>query len=133
MFLTKPPIITASQPDETLLIYIAATSRVISQAIVIECEEAGHAYKVQRPVYFISDVLNESKTHYPQVQKLLYAILITPRKLSHYFEYYKIAVVTKFPLGDILQNKEANGHIIKWAIELGTYSIEFKRRPTIKS
>ena len=44
-------------------------------------EEAGHAYKVQRPVYFISEVLNEPKTRYPQVQKLLYAILITSRKL----------------------------------------------------
>ena len=55
------------------------------------------------------------------------------RKLRHYFEYYKIAVVTKFPLGDILRNKEANGRIIKWAIELGTYSIKFRSRPTIKS
>ncbi|XP_066395945.1 uncharacterized protein [Miscanthus floridulus] len=44
-----------------------------------------------------------------------------------------MAVVTEFPLGDILCNKEANGHIIKWAIELGTYSIEFRSRPTIKS
>ena len=59
--------------------------------------------------------------------------MITSRKLRHYFEYYKIAVVTEFPLGDILRNKEANGHIIKWAIELGTYSIEFRSRPTIKS
>jgi len=41
-------------------------------------------------------------------------------------------VVTEFPLGDILCNKEANGHIIKWAVELGTYSIEFRSRPTIK-
>ena len=64
---------------------------------------------------------------------LLYAILITSRKLRHYFEYYKIAVVTKSPLGDILHNKEANGRIIKWAIELSTYSIEFRSRPTIKS
>ena len=55
------------------------------------------------------------------------------RKLCHYFEYYKIAVVIKFPLADILRNKEANGCIIKWAIELDTYSIEFKSRPTIKS
>ena len=55
------------------------------------------------------------------------------RKLRHYFEYYKIAVVTEFPLGDILRNKEANGHIIKWAVELSTYSIEFRSRPTIKS
>ena len=46
LFLTKPPIMTAPQPDKTLLIYIAATSRVISTAIVVEREEAGHAYKV---------------------------------------------------------------------------------------
>ena len=133
LFLTKPPIMMAPQLDETLLIYIAATSRVISTAIVVEREEVGHAYKVQRPIYFISDVLNESKTHYPQVQKLLYAILVTSRKLRHYFEYYKIIMVTKFPLGDILHNKEANGYIIKWAIDLGTYSIKFRSRPTIKS
>ena len=123
----------APQPDKTLLIYIAVTSRVISTAIVVEREEAKHAYKVQCPVYFISEVLNESKTHYPQVQKLLYAILVMSCKLHHYFEYYKITVVTELPLGDILRNKEANGHIIKWAIEVGTYSIEFRSRPTIKS
>ena len=93
---------TAPRSDETLLIYIAATSRTVSIAIVVEREEAGHAYKVQHPVYFISEVLNEPKTRYAQVQKLLYAILITLRKLRHYFKYYKIDVVTKFPLGDIL-------------------------------
>ena len=63
----------------------------------------------------------------------MYAILVTSHKLRHYFEYYKIAVVTEFPLGDILRNKEANDRIIKWAVELGTYSIEFRSRPTIKS
>jgi hypothetical protein len=54
-------------------------------------------------------------------------------KLHHYFEYYKIVVVTEFRLWDILHTKEANGHIIKWAIELSTYSFEFRSRPTIKS
>jgi len=67
LFLTKPLIITVPQPDKTLLIYITATSRVVSTAIVIEREEVGHAYKVQRSVYFISEVLNEFKTRYPQV------------------------------------------------------------------
>ena len=65
LFLTKPPTMTAPRPDETLLIYIAATSRVVSTTIVVEYEEAGHAYKVQHPVYFISKVLNEPKTRYP--------------------------------------------------------------------
>ncbi|XP_066384727.1 uncharacterized protein [Miscanthus floridulus] len=124
---------TAPLPDETLLIYIDATSRIVSTAIIVEREEAEHAYKVQCPVYFISEVLNESKIHYPQVQKLLYAILVTSRKLRHYYEYYKIVVVTEFPLGDILHNKGANGRIIKWVVKPSNYSIEFRSRPTIKS
>jgi hypothetical protein len=99
----------APQPSETLLIYIAVTNHVNSIAIVVEQEEDGHSYKVQRPIYFISKVLNESKARYPQVQKLLYAILITSRKVRHYFEIYHIAVVTEYPLVDILRNKEANG------------------------
>ena len=66
-FLTTPLIMTAPQKDETLLIYIVVTNRVVSTAIVAEREEARHAYKVYHPVYFISEVLNESKTRYPHV------------------------------------------------------------------
>ena len=65
LFLTKPPIMTAPQSDKALLIYIAATSRVVSTAIVVKRKVAGHAYKVQHLVYFISEILNEPKTCYP--------------------------------------------------------------------
>jgi len=63
----------------------------------------------------------------------LYAILITSRKLRHYFKTYQVTVVTEYPLGDILRNKEANGCIIKWVVELDTYSIDFRGWQTIKS
>ena len=63
----------------------------------------------------------------------MYAILITSQKLCHYFDAYHIAVVMEYPLGDILRNKEASGHIIKWAIELGTYTINFRPRHMMKS
>jgi hypothetical protein len=53
-FLTSPPIMTAPQQDETLLIYIAVTNRVVSTTNVVEQEEARRAYKIQRPVYFIA-------------------------------------------------------------------------------
>jgi hypothetical protein len=76
-FLTSSPILIAPQKDDILLLYIAATDHVVSTVIVVEREEPGHVYKVQCPVYFISEVLNESNTRYPQVQKLIYAILIT--------------------------------------------------------
>jgi hypothetical protein len=75
--LHSPPVLTAPLPGEDLLLYIAATSHVISSTIVVERSEEGHAFGVQRPMYFISEVLSESKVRYPAIQKLLYAILIT--------------------------------------------------------
>ena len=63
-FLTSPPVLTTPREDKTLLLYIAATNRVVSTAMVVERDEPNHIYKVQRPVYFISEVLSESKTRY---------------------------------------------------------------------
>jgi hypothetical protein len=77
--------------------------------------------------------LAESKARYQPVQKLLYAVLITSRKLRHYFQEYSISVVTDYPLGDILQNKDATGRISKWAVKLGALNIDFKPRTAIKS
>jgi Ni,Fe-hydrogenase III large subunit len=115
------------------MLYIAATAMMVSAAIVVEREEEGHVYKVQRPIYYISEVLSDSKILYPHVQKLLYALLITSRKLRHYFDSHKITVVTDFPLGDILHNKDATGRISKWAVELSTLNIDFTPHKAIKS
>jgi ribonuclease HI len=132
-FLSKPPVLTAPRKNEQLLLYLAATTHVVSTAIVVERQKDGHAYPVQRPVYFLSEVLSESKARYQPVQKLLYAVLITSRKLRHYFQEYSISVVTDYPLSDILRNQDATGRISKWAVELGALNIDLKPRTAIKS
>jgi hypothetical protein len=93
-----PPILMAPAPEEPMLLYIAATTQVASAALVVEREDPGRSLKVQRPVYFVSEVLSDSKTHYLQMQKLVYAILITK---------YPIMVVSKYPLEEVIQNPEA--------------------------
>jgi hypothetical protein len=138
-FLTTPPVLkpprraTPNQPAEDLLLYIFYMTHMVSTALVVERVEEGHTYPVQHPVYFISEVLGPSKKKYPQVQKLLYSVLLTVRKLRHYFDDHKVIVVTSFPIGDILHNKEAIGRIAKWACELGAHDIEFRPRTSIKT
>jgi hypothetical protein len=53
-FLKSPPILTASTTEEPMLLYISATTQVVSAALVVEREEPGRSQKVQQPVYFVS-------------------------------------------------------------------------------
>jgi ribonuclease HI len=115
------------------LIYVAATTKVVSAAIVVERREEGHVLLVQRPVYFISEVLSKTKIRYPQFQKLLNAVILTRRKLRHYFESHPVTVVSFFPLGEIIQCREASGRIAKWVVELMGETISFTPRKAIKS
>jgi hypothetical protein len=122
--LTTPRVMTPPIPRETLLLYISATTNVVSTVLVAEREEEGQAYLVQRPVYYVSEVLADTKTRYTQPQKLLYALLITSRKLRHYFQAHKIMVPSCFP---------GERSSVKWSVELGEFEIEFCPRQAIKS
>ena len=65
--LTNPPVLVLPARDEALLLYVAATTQVVSAAVVVERKEEGHALPIQRPIYFISEVLSETKTRYPHI------------------------------------------------------------------
>jgi hypothetical protein len=84
-------------------------------------------------MYYVSEVLADAKTRYTQPQKLLYVLLITLRKLRHYFQAHKIVVPSSFPLGEIIRNHDANDRIVKWSVELGEFEIEFCPMQAIKS
>jgi dsDNA-binding SOS-regulon protein len=63
--LSTPPVLVAPKEKELLLLYIAATHQVVSTVLVVERSEEGKAHGVQRPVYFISEVLSPTKQRYP--------------------------------------------------------------------
>jgi hypothetical protein len=57
--ITNPPVLAAPEPGETLLLYVVATTQVVSAALAVEREEPKHIYKVQKPVYYISKVISD--------------------------------------------------------------------------
>jgi hypothetical protein len=124
--LTTPPVMTPPIPRETLILYISATTNVVSTVLIAEREEEGQAYPVQRLVYYVREVLAYAKTRYTQPRNLVYALRIMLRKLRHYFQAHKIMVPSSFPLGKI-------NRIVKWSVELGEFEIEFCLRQAIKS
>jgi hypothetical protein len=63
--LTHAPILIPPRDGEPLHLYVAATTQVVSVVIVVERTEEGHALPVQRPVYYISEVLSDTKARYP--------------------------------------------------------------------
>ena len=70
---------------EPMLVYVAASECLVSAIMVVERLEEGKVRPVQRPVYYISEVLTESRQRYPQYQKLVYAVFRAQRRLPHYF------------------------------------------------
>ena len=71
--------------------------------------------------------------NYMEIEKIAYAVLISSRKLRHYFQAHKIIVPSSQPLGDIFSNKEASGRIGKWVTELFQFELHYVSRIAIKS
>ena len=68
-------------------------------------------------MYFVSEVLTDTKSLYPQTQKLLYADIMATKKLQHNFTEHEVSVVTSFLLGEVVRNRDAIKFVSRAAIK----------------
>src|SRR4051812_32571557 len=78
-------------------------------------------------------LLTKSQQRYPHYQKLLLAVIMTSRKVSHYFDEHPITIESSAPLADILNNPGATGRVAEWNIKLIPRDLQFKHPTSIKA
>lgn len=86
----------------------------MSAVIIVEREEADHAYMVHRLVYYVSEVVLPFKCHFPHYQKIIFVVFMSALKLRHYFKGSLITMVSHTPLHNIINNMDATGRVAKW-------------------
>lgn len=130
-YLLKLSTLASPEPDEPLLLYVAASPHAVNAVLVKETLDEHQ--KRQIPIHYISKVLEGPKKHYSELEKVAYAVVMVAKKLKHYFQSHPTTVPSQFPLDNIFRNPEAVGRIAKWATQLSDYTITFVGRSTIKS
>ncbi|XP_061358153.1 uncharacterized protein LOC133302401 [Gastrolobium bilobum] len=87
----------------------------------------------QKPVYFISKVLQGAELRYQQVEKVALTLIFAARRLRPYFQCHPIIVRTNQPIRQVLHKPDLAGRMMSWAIELSEYQISYEPRTAIKA
>ncbi|XP_071739840.1 uncharacterized protein [Rutidosis leptorrhynchoides] len=88
--------------------------------------------KVQKPVYFVSKALVGSEINYVPIEKFIYALVLTSRRLCKYFQGHLIYGLTDLLVKQVLSTPAVSGRLAKWAIELGAFEITYFPRTSVK-
>ncbi|XP_071704471.1 uncharacterized protein [Rutidosis leptorrhynchoides] len=120
------PTLTAPVAGETLILYLAVSKEAVSSVLIAERGDA------QMPIYFVSKALSGSELNYLPIEKLVYALVVTARRLRMYFQAHPITVLTDQHIRQLLYKPEISGRLTKWTIELGEHEIAYCARSAIK-
>ncbi|XP_057770645.1 uncharacterized protein LOC130990428 [Salvia miltiorrhiza] len=126
-YLAELPTLTKPVPGEILYLYIAVGEESISSVLIRE--EGNH----QRPIYFVSRVIQGPELNYSEIEKATLAVMVTARKLRPYFLSHRVVVRTALPFRQVLGRPDLSGRMVKWAVELGEYDVEYEPRMAIKA
>ena len=119
-FLTSTPVLSSPTPSEDLYLYLAISENAISM-VLARAEGRQH-----RPVYYINHVFQGAQLRYSRLEKFAYAIVLSARRLRPYFEAHPITVLTDMPLRSTLQKPDSSGRMMKYAIELSAFGVQFQ-------
>lgn len=70
---------------------------------------------------------------YSEIEKASLALMMIVRKLRPYFLSYQVIVCTNFFLKQVMSKPDVSARMVKWAVDLGEYDIDYESRSAIKA
>ncbi|XP_004296100.1 PREDICTED: uncharacterized protein LOC101308660 [Fragaria vesca subsp. vesca] len=125
-YLTSATVLSKSIPGEMLYLYIAASRTAVSSVLIRKESNIEHA------MFYAGNGFTPVESRYPDVEKLALTLIVTAKRLRHYFQAHSITLYTNYPLRQIMQKPDINGRLVKWAIDLGEFDIHYRLRIAIK-
>ena len=58
--------------------------------------------------------------------------MFSARRLRHYFHSFTVVVMTDLPIQKVLQKPDVAGRMVRWAVELSEFDIQYEPRGSIK-
>jgi hypothetical protein len=77
-------LVTVPESKAPLLLYVTASDHTVCGALIQEEQKSPEV--IQHPVNYILEALVGAKLNYSELEKIAYAVLISSRKLKHYFQ-----------------------------------------------
>ena len=102
------------------------TERVISSVLVQEKDQ------VQKPIYFVSKVLQGLEMRYQALKKAALTVVFSARRLRHYFQSFTVVVMTNLLIRKVLQKLDVAERMVRWAVELSEFDAQYEPRGSIK-
>ena len=124
-YLVAPPVLCKPQTGVPLRLYFAVTEWVISAVLVQEQDQT------QKPIYFVSKVLQGSEARYQSLEKAALVVVFSARRLHHYFQRLTVVVMTDLPIQKVLQKPDVARRMVCWAVELSEFDILYEPRGSI--
>ena len=110
---------------EELYLYLDASAKAVGAALVRSDGDGK-----QRPIYFVSKMLTTVETRYIDFQRITLALRMTSKKLCPYFQAHTIVVLSSYSIKVVLQKPNASGRLLKLAMELSEFDIEYALGPS---
>ena len=104
-YLSFPSLLSPSKPGEELFLYLVVIPAAVSSTLV-RAED-----RVQKPIYYTSQVLRGTKERYPSMEKLPFALVTATHKLKPYFQAHAVVVLTDKTLRRAISNPKATGYM----------------------